>query len=96
VILLKFYCAEGDMTVKAIRKDRAFVNKAIPKAVAFLSGRKPDHKLWNGARLKELRLLTYPTIKENEWHTYRKNNDGKSRKVTLAQCLAKNRRSQDE
>jgi hypothetical protein len=91
---LKFYrCNSEKIPIRCIRKEKAFIHPKNPGVFAlpvlrqkdFL--RKPDAALWNGLDAEEMKLWTYPLIKEQEWFTYKKNGDKKVKRVTLAEYL---------
>lgn len=84
------------MPIRSVRRQGAFINPSVPRAIALpvlKVGKKVkvirlDKKKWPGIKLAKLALITYPTVKEYEWYTYRKIN-GKLKRVTLSQYLRK-------
>ena len=84
-----FFVNVEKMPVRAVRKDKAFINAAVPNVFAFLTKdggglRDPDRSLWNGLKPKPFPMHPYPKIDPTAWFTYKKNGDGKVRRVTLA------------
>jgi len=88
---MRFYIIDAKPPIRALRKDKAFVNLTVPNVVGFpiFKGiRKPSSALWDGTGLRELRVLTYPVIRPEQWFTYKRNGDGKVKKLTLEKFLA--------
>lgn len=92
MILLNFFTAT-DLPKKAVRKDKAFVNESVPNVFAFLArttkekSRRPDKRLWHGLKPRPMHLWTYPVVDTKAWFTYKKTDNGKVRRVTLAEYL---------
>jgi hypothetical protein len=106
MLLIRFYRIENDepysVPIRTLRKNFAFINPAMKEAVIFPVFKAIKHsgapiaKLWNGFVLRELRFLTYPNIKENEWFTFEKTGTDRVRKVSLREFHARIGKPEDD
>ena len=95
LLFLRFFFVDGKIPIKPVRLEHAFLNETVPHIVALpvfkekQRMRKPSAEFWNGVKITEFRIFQYPVIDPKAWYTYKKNGDGKVKRVTLQKFLEK-------
>jgi len=100
LLFMRFYYVSNKKLdkppIKSVRRENAFINPKVSKAVMlpifiigkkkFVGKKKLTKEYWKGTGIKRLRMITYPTINEQEWFTYRRVK-GKIKRITLYQYM---------